>query len=537
LEFLRPWVTIALAAGMAAIVLLPTLHTIGESQRQVLSYAATHEGIRLSLWDLRSLLRPPSLPVSEASMHRMAFSGTATAILALVGAFLPGPGAWFARMVAAIVLLVVLDIGLLRLVYWLLPEFSVFRPLGRLLFLLNFAVAVLAGLGFDAIWRWALNPRLPAWVPGWVPAVDTFRDWCARSRERLVGGAVVAAVALCLFTTIELITYGRAINPPFHPRSPAYLYPVTPLITALSATSPGRAPERVLPITLTSTEAWHPPTLFGAEPLVFDIEAITGYDSVVPRWALLTLRMLRGEPLNRLISAPFSGAFAPWVYVRDTRFDLLARAGVTTVAGSPDITGDPYWCPLACAHLHPAYSGPDGRTFRIRDSVAGPWFAYQSRVVPTEADAFRLLADTAFDYRGHVVLQQSDAHEPAGEGLANGSGQIHSVLKSNNRMVVTASTSHAGWLVVPDTFDKGWTATVNGKPARLLRANYAFRAIPVPAGPLQVEMRYVPQGFVTGAALTGLAAASCALLVLASRRVRRREPRLPPASSVSAPSA
>jgi hypothetical protein len=515
LELLRPWVTIALAAGLAAIVLLPTLHTIGESQRQVLSYE-TFQTARLSLWDLRSLLRAPSLPVTEASMYRMAFSGTATVILALVGALLPGAGAWFARILAAVVLLVVLDLGLLRLVYWVLPELSVFRPLGRLLFLLNFAVAMLGGLGFDAIWRWAMNPRLPAWIPG----LDAFREWCARSRERLIGGAAVAAVALCLFTTIELVAYGRAINPPFHPRAAEYLYPVTPLIRALVDAPPGRAPDRVLPITRTSADGWHPPTLFAAEPLVFGIEAITGYDSVVPRWALLTLRMLRGEPVNRLIAAPFSGAFAPWVYVRGTRFDLLRRAGVTTVAGSPDITADPHWCPGACAHLQPAYSGPDGRTFRVHDSIAGPWFAYKSRVVQAEADALRLLADPSFDYGGHVVLQRNDTAAPMAEE-PNGRGQIESVVKSNNRMLVTASSTHPGWLVVPDTFDKGWRATVNGRGAPLLRANYAFRAIPVPAGPLQVEMRYVPEGLVTGAGLTGLALAGCALLLLMSWRDTR----------------
>jgi uncharacterized membrane protein YfhO len=127
-----------------------------------------------------------------------------------------------------------------------------------------------------------------------------------------------------------------------------------------------------------------------------------------------------------------------------------------------------------------------------------------------------------------VVLHQNDTPEPIPEALASGSGQIHSVLKSNNRMVVTASSTHPGWLVVPDTFDKGWTATVNGKAARLLRANYAFRAIPVPAGPLEVEMRYVPEGFLTGAVLTGLAAASCALLVLVSWRGTRRRERRPP---------
>ena len=506
LEFLRPWVTIALAAGLAAIVLLPTLHTIGESQRQVLPYEAFREHSTVSLGPQ---VTPPcpvtagirSLDASDGvqrhghrdpGARRRIPSGRRCLVCANRGGDCRAGGAGHRASAPR----VLGSAGVQRLPAprpsALLVEFRGGRARGARL-RRNLAMGAEPSTPAPR-----LGPRLRH-IPGVVRPFTRAPGRWRRGRR----------LALCLFTTIELITYGRAINPPFHPRSPEHLYPVTPLITALSDASTGRAPERVLPIARTSTTAWHPPTLFGAEPLVFGIEAMTGYDSVVPRWALHTLRMLRGDRLNRLIATPFSGAFAPWVYVRATRFDLLARAGVTTVTGSPDITADPYWCPLACEHLQPAYSGPDGRTFRVRDSVPGPWFAYKSRVVQTEADAFRLLADTSFDYRGHVVLHQNDTPEPIRDGLANGSGEIHSVLKSNNRMVVTASSTHAGWLVVPDTFDKGWTATVNGprRPGcsagelRISRDPGSGRAAPV-------EMRYVPEGFVTGAALTGLAVAS-----------------------------
>jgi hypothetical protein len=49
-----------------------------------------------------------------------------------------------------------------------------------------------------------------------------------------------------------------------------------------------------------------------------------------------------------------------------------------------------------------------------------------------------------------------------------------------------------GFLVVSDTLVPGWTARVDDRPAPLIRADLAFRAVPVPAGRHRVEMRYDP---------------------------------------------
>lgn len=58
--------------------------------------------------------------------------------------------------------------------------------------------------------------------------------------------------------------------------------------------------------------------------------------------------------------------------------------------------------------------------------------------------------------------------------------------------------AHPGYLVVANTYDRGWKATLDGRDVPLLRANYAFQAIEVPAGTSEVELRYFPDSLAIG---------------------------------------
>ena len=66
-----------------------------------------------------------------------------------------------------------------------------------------------------------------------------------------------------------------------------------------------------------------------------------------------------------------------------------------------------------------------------------------------------------------------------------------------------------GLVVLTDAHYPGWEATLDGEPVRILRANLDFRAVVVPAGIHEIEMRYRPASFRTGILLAGLSVLAC----------------------------
>jgi uncharacterized membrane protein YfhO len=77
--------------------------------------------------------------------------------------------------------------------------------------------------------------------------------------------------------------------------------------------------------------------------------------------------------------------------------------------------------------------------------------------------------------------------------------------------------------VLSDPYYPGWQAQVDGEPVALLRANYAFRAVAVPAGSHAVTMVFRPNTWRAGLALTSLTI--LALLILAGTVLARRRNR------------
>ena len=89
-------------------------------------------------------------------------------------------------------------------------------------------------------------------------------------------------------------------------------------------------------------------------------------------------------------------------------------------------------------------------------------------------------------------------------------------------MDVTAR--RAAVVVLVDSFDPGWRAWVDGEPAPILRANVAFRAVPVPPGEHRVEMLYRPRALSLGIAVSALTAVIALAAVAALARGRLRRP-------------
>jgi hypothetical protein len=118
------------------------------------------------------------------------------------------------------------------------------------------------------------------------------------------------------------------------------------------------------------------------------------------------------------------------------------------------------------------------------------------------------LADTAFFFAGDLDRAGAEAARPdllarpnglnGSDGQAERTGQaspspallaIHA--PDPDRLVAKGIASGPAYLVVSNNFDQGWTATVNGSPAELLRVNHAFQAVPILTdGPFTAELAF-----------------------------------------------
>jgi hypothetical protein len=89
------------------------------------------------------------------------------------------------------------------------------------------------------------------------------------------------------------------------------------------------------------------------------------------------------------------------------------------------------------------------------------------------------------------------------------------------QLSLTVGAGPAGYLVLADTYMRGWTAEVDGKPAVLARGNVYQRVVAVPAGECTVEFRYRTPGLTAGLLLSALGLLATAAIAWLGWRERR----------------
>ncbi len=120
------------------------------------------------------------------------------------------------------------------------------------------------------------------------------------------------------------------------------------------------------------------------------------------------------------------------------------------------------------------------------------------QVEPDETKILPLLQSSAFDHVNSVILEKQPESIPPGNPTEplNSSAAISSY--GINRIVTDVTTDKPALLVLSEVYYPSWKATVDGKPAPVLRADYALRAIPVPAGKHRVVCYYADPDFTKG---------------------------------------
>jgi membrane protein YfhO len=140
------------------------------------------------------------------------------------------------------------------------------------------------------------------------------------------------------------------------------------------------------------------------------------------------------------------------------------------------------------------------RVFRVPAPLPRAYVVSGARIADG-LQAYRTLADPSFDPSREVVL--AEGREEPGAAPAGGARILE---LRHDRVRIAADLERPGYVVLVDTYDPGWKATVDGQGVPVLRANAAFRAVRVAAGRHLVEMVYRPLSIIVGAALSAAAA-------------------------------
>ncbi len=149
-------------------------------------------------------------------------------------------------------------------------------------------------------------------------------------------------------------------------------------------------------------------------------------------------------------------------------------------------------CPMCGegAYCEEYYLGRSNSVYLSKSSQIVFGFGY----IENSVDNIRIYFDTPGDYRIDQIQIFARSAEQLNEckelfykhaDIASADYQI-----SGNSVSVSSVSDHDRYLYLAIPYSDGWRACVDGEETEILRANYAFMAIPVKAGEHNIELKY-----------------------------------------------
>jgi hypothetical protein len=150
--------------------------------------------------------------------------------------------------------------------------------------------------------------------------------------------------------------------------------------------------------------------------------------------------------------------------------------------------------------------GPQLWVYRLRGAM--PRVVFTDRVQVADADLVNLRGELAVSPSTDRVLIDDDT-PPSRHYSLFGSGQGGSARMVSwrpDRIEIDVDSLLGGMLVLHETYYPGWAAEIDGRAARILRADVLFRGVEVPPGKRKVVFRFAPLSFgnLTNALATAL---------------------------------
>jgi hypothetical protein len=169
---------------------------------------------------------------------------------------------------------------------------------------------------------------------------------------------------------------------------------------------------------------------------------------------------------------------------------VLDRAGISHILIRQKLPG------LFAATVMRSYAVAyaDDYVCLFRRAHAMPRYVFSSEYQVTDhAAALKLIGTTP---RQEILLESAPPFLSSRNSVDDPGPEL--VSAKLNSLTLRVAAPRPGLLYMADAYFDGWSATVNGVSTPILPANYAFRAVAVPAGDVLVKLSYLPKGFLVG---------------------------------------
>lgn len=488
---------LACGAFLVAIQLLPAAELVGQSSR--ITGSVWMKPMDLAAIAARTARRGPPFPFMAAPLL-LAGLALATPMLRRVTAFYVVVGLLFALLALGA------ETPLFAL-YTQLPFLgATVRNHVRLFWITGFCMAMLTALSLEGLHRGRENghglaPLLTVLI---AALLFVLAPGGLRWTETL---AVVGIVTVVLAATIGLV-----------PRRPA-VWVVVCLVAFNLAAVPLRWPGALLfsipLLDFTETVAEIHPSISAADRVL--LEPSVG-QVLQARFVQKTSTMLRVPGFHDyepLLTQRFEKYWAQLITTSGpSQRPLVNLASLRILIASPGTR-------LVKSFGLPQIGITNPQLEVSINSHAFPRARYVPRVeiIPDPNALLERMGANRDDFATVAFVEQPPSSGFTGEPGAAHQGAANFALNDPEHVVIDVDAPQRGFLVLADQYFPGWRARVNGADVPVLRANYLFRLVEVPAGKSRVEFSYLPTSVVLGAVLSALTVAVLGVVFLTQRRL------------------
>jgi hypothetical protein len=372
--------------------------------------------------------------------------------------------------------------GVIFNIMYSFPYFGTFRNPGRMMFYVILAFSILAGFGFDALWKQAKDDALKWQLPlalaipllitlftatGTLPELlgapeTVISDITASGGLALFFVLIVGAVAymlyqkklnprigglvLLLLAFIDLLLAGGDFNK--GTKNPADVYALQPQLKEMFVP---KSPDDLFRV---NTRVYKPVSFTAMQRnqgLISRIHQVEGYNPLVLKKAAI---------------------YAPDENISFDLSNVKYQVKVDMQRGS--------WNYVERNTYYP-------RARMVYSAVVKP---------ETETIDFMKTADIDFD---NVVVLNAKPHIALSSKSADSvEHNVKITSYKSNEFTVEVNTAEPGILCLSEIWYPDWKAYIDGNPAEIYQAYNSFRAVEIPAGKHKVEMKYESAAYATG---------------------------------------